>query len=353
MVGKVIFVGGYPGCGKSLITPIIGTFARVEMQKYNYQLEHICSLHHLGKIDEDAAVVMIKILTDLDLYNLMQTRDINFRPSDMSSIWKNPRTFRYIRRLFQPGDQAAMERIEKEKPILQILTHNLLIHGVPILKALGERLTILELVRHPLYMMRQWYLYIDRYGADARDFSIWFDYKGHSLPFFASGWEEQYLTSNSMDKVIYSLLHLSERSEEIMGELTEKQREQIIIIPFEPLVLNPWDYLKQLETSLGTKMTALTRKELKRQKVPRKMIADGRNMPIYRQYGWKPAGKGADEADELDQRRRFVAEHATPKAMEVLDRLCAAYEAEHWQSSSLAALATSRGAKFSLPQVAS
>jgi hypothetical protein len=201
-------------------------------------------------------------------------------------------------------------------------------------------------------MIRQWYLYIDRYGTDARSFSVCFDYQGHSLPFFASGWEEKYLQSNSMDRVIYSLLHLSERSEEIIGGLSEEERSQIMIVPFEPLVLNPWDYLKRLETSLGTQMTALTRKELKRQKVPRKMIADGRNMPIYRQYGWKPPEKGANEADELDERRQFVAKHATPEAMDVLDRLCAAYEAEHWQSGSLAELATSRGAKFSLPQVA-
>ena len=82
-------------------------------------------------------------------------------------------------------------------------------------------------------------------------------------------------------------------------------------------------------------MTALTRKELKRQKVPRKMIADGRNMPIYRQYGWNSAEKGANEADEPAQRRQFVAQQATPEAMDVLDQLCAEYEAEYWQESPL------------------
>jgi hypothetical protein len=84
-----------------------------------------------------------------------------------------------------------------------------------------------------------------------------------------------------------------------------------------------------LEALLGTHVTPRTRRELKRQRVPRKRIADGVAHPIYKQYGWEPADKRADERHELEKRRRFAAEHASPEAMQVLDRLCEAYEATY------------------------
>jgi len=329
LVDRVIFVGGHPGCGKTLLTPIVGSLARVEIQKIDYVLEHICSLHFLGKIDDEVATVLIRMVTDLDLYHLMMSRETNFRFSDLSSIFKNPGTLRYIRRLFQPGDAAACERIKTTKPILQILAHNLLVLSPSLFKALGDRLRILEVVRHPLYMIKQWYLYIERYGTDVRDFTIWFDYQGHSLPFFAYGWEEKYLRANSMDKVIYSIEHLSLLGGRVIQNISEHEKKQILIVPFERFVLDPWPYLRSLESFLETHVTSLTRRELKRQKVPRKMIADGIPLPIYKQNGWEPPKKGSDEVKELGERRQFAAEHASPKAIGVLDRLCAEYEQKY------------------------
>lgn len=329
LVDRVIFVGGHPGCGKTLITPIVGSLARVEIQKVDYIIEHICSLRFLGRIDDQVATVLIRMLTDLDLYHLMMSRETNFRVSDLSSVFNNPGTLRYIRRLFQPGDAAACERIKQTKPILQILTHNLLALSPSLYQALGDRLRILEMVRHPLYMIKQWYLYIERYGTDVRDFTIWFDYRGHSLPFFAYGWEEKYLRANSMDRVIYSIEHLSLLGERVIQNLSEQEKKQIILIPFERFVLDPWPYLRRLESLLETQVTTLTRRELKRQKVPRKMIADGIPLSIYKQNGWEPPQKGSNESKELELRRRYAAERASPEAMGVLDRLCAAYEQKY------------------------
>ena len=326
LVDRVIFVGGHPGCGKTLMTPIVGSLARVEIQKANYFLEHICSLRFLDRIDDQVATVLIRMLTDLDLYHLMMSRETNFRFSDLTSVFKNPGTLRYIRRLFQPGDAVARERIKTTKPILQILAHNLLVLSPSLFKALGDRLRVLEVVRHPLYMIKQWYLYIERYGTDVRDFTICFDYEGNSLPFFASGWEEKYVRANSMDKVIYSIEHLSLLGERVLHNLPEREKKQILVVPFERFVLDPWPYLRRLESLLETEVTSLTRRELKRQKVPRKMIADGIALPIYKEYGWEPPKKNSNEAKELGERREFAAQHASREAMEVLDRLSIEYE---------------------------
>ena len=53
---KVVIVDGQPGCGKTMLSPIIGTLDRVELMTYAYPLEYICALHAIGKMTDDAAM---------------------------------------------------------------------------------------------------------------------------------------------------------------------------------------------------------------------------------------------------------------------------------------------------------
>lgn len=326
---RVIFVGGQPGCGKTLLMALLGTLDRVEIQLYNYALEHVCALNDLGAISDDVATVMIRMLSDLDLYNMTMSRCVNFRFTDYTSVFRNPGTWRYLRRLFQPGEAAAVTRIRQTHPILQLTVHNLLALCVPLFKALEDRVRLLEVVRHPLYMIKQWYLYIDAHGNDPRDFNIWYDYEGKAVPYFAKGWEAQYVRSNKMDRAIYSIAHIAARSDAALAGLSEPQRSRIMILPFERFVLDPGPYLRALEALLGTTVTSRTRREMKRQRVPRQRIADGLPLKAYKGYGWEPAMKASDERRELEKRRQFASAEASPEGLRVLDALCAAYEAEY------------------------
>ena len=326
---RVIFVGGQPGCGKTLMMALLGTLDRVEIQLYDYPLEYICALSDLGAVSDEVATTMIRMLSDLDLYNMTMSRCVNFRFADYTSVFRNPGKWRYLRRLIQPGDAAAVTRIRQTHPILQLTVHNLLALCGPLFRALEGRLRILEVVRHPLYMIKQWYLYIDAYGNDPRDFNIWYDYEGKALPYFAKGWEEQYVRSNKMDRVIYSIAHIAAQGEAVLAGLSEQQRSRIMILPFERFVLDPWPSLRTLEALLDTQVTRRTRREMKRQRVPRRRIADGLPLKAYKLYGWEPAMKESDERRELEKRWRYTAAEASPEGMRVLDELCARYEVEH------------------------
>jgi len=328
---NIVFAGGLPACGKSLLTAVLGSLERVEIQKYNYMIEHICSLYFLDKISEDVAIAMIRMQTDIDLYNMMMAREANFRYKDLSSIFKNPRPWRYIRRLFTPGGEEVVERIQKERPIHHVLTHHLMIHSVPIAKALEDRFSLVELVRHPLYVIKQWHLYIEHYTTDPRDFDVWYDYKGSPLPFFAKGWEDLYVRSNPMDRSIYSIERYNHFAKASFEKLSNEQKSRVIVVPFEKFVKDPWPYLGRIEELLGTHKTPSTLRELKKQNVPRKMVADGIGRSIYRACGWEPSEKGATERAELEKRRKYAAQHASAEAMKVLDQICEEYE-QKWQA---------------------
>lgn len=323
---KVVFVDGLAGCGKTMLSPIIGAIPRVEIMQYAYTLEYVCALRYLGRVEEDAACVLIRLLTDLQLYNVMMGRETNFRLSDLSGVWRNSHRLRHFLRLVRPGDAAAIPRIKSERPILNLTTHHVLPFSSPIFAALGPRALIVEVVRHPLYMIRQQMLYMDRYGTNDRDFGVCFDYKGVPVPYFALGWEETFLSSNALEKSIYTMHYLTKQVEELAVAGDGSGGAGVLLVPFEHYVIDPWPYMLRLETLLDTQMDSRTHRMMKKQNVPRKMYAEGIGLGIYKQYGWKRPEKGADERRELEVRRQFAAEHARPEAIEVLDRLCAEYE---------------------------
>lgn len=326
---KVVFVDGLPGCGKTMLSPIIGALPRVELMQYLYEIEYICALCYLRRIEEDAASLLVRMLTDLALYHGMMGRETNFRPSDLSGVLRNSRPLRYFHRLFQPGDEAVIGRIRAERPILNLPTHHVRGFSSPIFAALGSRALIVEVVRHPLYMIRQQALYMDRYGTDVRDFTVWYEYEGVAVPYFALEWEEIFLRANAVEKAIYMIHYLTKRVEDLGLAGDESGGGGVLVVPFERFVIDPAPYMQRLETLLDTRADSHTKRMMKRQNVPRKMYAEGIGLNIYKEYGWKPPERGSDEESEFKQRRQFAMEHASPQAMEVLDRLCAEYETKH------------------------
>ena len=179
---KVVFIDGQPGCGKSMLSPIISSLERGELSTYLFEVEWACRLHHLEKIEKDASESLIKMLVDFKLYNTMMGREVNFRFSDLSSAFNDVRPLRYFKRIFQRGDNEIPSRIKKMKPILNVATHNLLGMSELIFESLKNRAILIEVVRHPLYMIVQQTLNFERLLHSPRDVRVSIEYKkGSSL----------------------------------------------------------------------------------------------------------------------------------------------------------------------------
>lgn len=328
LVEKAVIIDGLPGCGKTMLSPIIASLERVEKLSYAYEIEHFCQLNYLGKVGPDTAAAMIRLYADLALYNLMMSRDVNFRPSDVSSVFRDIRRGRYIRRLFQKGDERIPQRIKNENPILHLTTHRLTGISAPLFLALGKRATIIEVVRHPLYMIKQETLNMQRILNSPRHFTTYFSHRDKNLPYFASGWEELFLSCTPCEKAIYEMERLIDMTEKNKGELCEKYGADIINVAFESFVTDPAPYLERILHSLGTSFSSFTARAMKRQRVPRRMYSEGLNLAIYRRCGWQPP-RSSSEREELRLRRESASLQAGSDAMKVLDRLCAEYEEKY------------------------
>ncbi|MFQ6027786.1 MAG: hypothetical protein ACE5Q6_09875, partial [Dehalococcoidia bacterium] len=279
IVENVLFLDGVSGTGKTMMAPILTTFDRVEIQRLEHIYEYVCALRFLGRIEEDAANLLIRMYVDLAGYNVTIARESNFRWKDLSGALSNPGGWRYLLRLFRADGDSVIDRINQDRPILQIVSHQLLGISSALFSALGTRLKIVEMVRHPLYLLEHWYSYINRHGTDPRDFTVWLSHQGVQPPWYALGWEDQYLASNQMDRVIYAIDQFTQLMEKTLADLDEASRSQVLIVPFERFVLDPYPYLQQIEDLLNTTTTGATRRALRKQKVPRQITTAGLDLP--------------------------------------------------------------------------
>tara|TARA_Y100000588_G_scaffold246622_1_gene261029 strand:- start:17687 stop:18712 length:1026 start_codon:yes stop_codon:yes gene_type:complete len=331
LLNELIIIDGMPGCGKTLFNAIISGLDRVELLNYSSEIENICELWYLEKITDNVACVMIQNQADLVLYETMMSRRTNFRVSDLSSAFRNINYMKYIKRLFQKGNSIVPDRVKNELPILQFATHSKFIASEPLFSALGNKIKFIEIVRHPLYMLIQQAFNMSRSRGTTRNFHINFHYNNNELPWLVKGWENLYIKSNDVEKSIYEMANFDRIKANVSKSLS-KYKKQILTIPFEHFVLEPYPFIDKLKKMLGTESSKKMKKILNKQRIPRKKVSDGIPLAIYKRCGWEPPEKKLTEKEELNKRRQFAVENgASNEAMDVLDKLCIKYEKEIWK----------------------
>ncbi len=316
MVQKVVMVDGFPGCGKTMLSPIISAFSRVEMMQYAPVIEQVCELWGLNKMQDDVAESMIKMNADLLIYNIMMGRNSNCRPEDISSIFKH-RPLEHIKRMLSIGDEAIPNLIKETNPILHLTTHMLLPVVNLILKALEGKLIFIEVVRHPLYMIIQHEKNFDMLEG-ARNQHVRYTLNRKEYTFFTRGWEKEFDQSNSFEKAVHSIAWY-------YNKLFSSNSDVYMTIPFELFVKNPEGYLQKISSALESPISDQVREEMEVQKVPREQLSDAPALEIYKRCGWTPPS-GFSEEDELKVRRELVAKHVSSEVLTTLDDVSKKYE---------------------------
>ena len=280
--------------------PILASFDRVEIERVEEIIEYVGVLYRLGKIPLDAAVAVLKMETDMQLYNSMIGRNTNFRFGDHSSVWRNPNRLRYFRRLLAPDGSAAAQRIADHRPIYQNQTHDQLANFHLYRETFGDNLRIIEMIRHPVDLVDSWLRrgWGTRYGGDPLAMTFCIRYEGEDLPYYASGWEERYIGASPVDRVITMIAWLWDSNLKAYHSLTGEETRAVLMVPFEDFVQHPTPYLQPIAEFLGSSTTRHTASALKRQRCPRRYSLETR----------------------LEKQRRIESE-ASSEELTVLERL--------------------------------
>lgn len=320
----IIIVDGLWGTGKSLLGPIISGMERVEKVKIEHIYEYVSIMRHLDKISPDAATWMLNTYADLSQYNNLVGREVNLRWSDDSGLANNPNSFRYIKRLFgSEGDQKVAD-IDKNNIALNVMSHMLMLIADPVFEAYGDRAKIVEIVRHPLYMVKHWCAYLQRFDSP-REFTVSFNYKGNKVPWFAAGWEEEFIAANTTDKALYSIVKLYEWLDTATRAASTKGNK-VLTLSFESLVMTPDEPLQQLESFLGRRHYPRLTAILRKQKIPRRTISQGKG---HTTYGWSKKDSEKNEQQTYAENLEYIKATGSSENVNKLLKLIEVYNDKH------------------------
>jgi len=315
---KVVIVNGFNGSGKTLFSPLVSSIQNVELMTFAYEVEWCAGFLYSNQMDNEAFAEFVKMYVDHLAYNQMMSRGVNFRPSDLSSALSYRPQWTYLLRLFHRGDNAIPKMIKERRPVLSITTCHLMPVFPALSTALGRRLMFMEIVRDPIYMFQQLLiLHKTVIGPKLeKDFtlrSVSDRIDATYLDFYSS--EDAYDVIRRGDPIEIVIAYL-ERVFRFYFELDFQELVSLdagfMLVPFEKFVLDPSPWLEDIVRFTGSTWTKSINKEMKRQKVPRKLLRAGRNLAVYRRFGWSDNETGNvmtlkdEDADYREQIRGLI-----------------------------------------------
>ena len=317
----VIVVDGMWGTGKSILSSLVGSLDRVEKKKIDHIFEYICIGRHLNLVTEDYARTIVRIYADLDQYNNVIGREVNLRLGDDSGFRNTPGSWRYIKRMFGAEGDQIVDTINSQNLAVQLVTHHVRGIAGPLHDALGRRLFLLEVVRHPFYLINYWTRYLSDFGR-SREFTLATDLSGERVPWFAVQWSDEYRKSSVIDRAIKSIVHFLGPTLEATTVVEDDTTKKELVVPFEQLVCNTHEELGRVSSFLRRSASSSTRSAFRKQGVPRLLSDEGRASNVR---SWL-ANPNMSVAEQLNQIRSWVKHEASSRNALVMDELAERYE---------------------------
>jgi hypothetical protein len=277
LVENIVMIDGMSWTGKGLILPLLSSLDNVDLWLNNCHYEYFIIMHGLGKIENDAAATLLNLYADQDFYNLQVGRHVNYRKTDLSSVQYNLLDNVMSERQANPDGDKIVEKIKKEKNILPLMTHFTLgISDLPFL-TFDERLKLyIVTVRHPLFLIESWFErgFSERLGSDLREFTLTVKVNGNIVPWFASDWADEYAKLNTFEQAIATVNHIITTAKKTFKDLSKKNKNKVLFIPFEKNTVNPNYYIDEICSRLNANRTNKTELLMKQTNVPREPSMD-------------------------------------------------------------------------------
>lgn len=286
----IIFVDGLWGTGKSLLGPIVSGMSGVEKVKIESLYEYISWLFYLGKISKDGAQWMLRTYADCSQYHNTIGREVNLRWGDDTGLKSAPEKLKIIRRLFGDEGDDKVAEINDNNLAFCAMSHMLMLTPELLPLAYDNRAKVIEMVRHPLYMMGHFAAYLARFESP-REFTMAFYHENTKIPWFAKGWEGEFIQGTPTEKAVLCITRLYSW----LDDKIEKARAAglaVLDLSFEEAVFETDTMLQKLEKFTGRRHHSRIASILKRQMLPRETIAKGRG---HSSYGWSKSNKTESE----------------------------------------------------------
>lgn len=307
--GNVLLIDGISGAGKTMVTRLADGYKLTTSPAFNYSLEYLSILHSLEKLDTSTAQLLIQLNFDQRRYDGSISREVNLRPSDLSSVLKSSKRKDYLLSLLKNDSAEISDERMRAQPNLCFVTHQLNGATKLIENTLLDQYFELMCVRHPYYLLSHWESYVHLLGTSPRDFTLWLDVGGANVPWFIQRNVNLYLESNQINRAALCIIEILQQTFLKMSKSDPRR----VVIPFERFVLSPREIITEIENRFPMGNSNLIDGILRREKVPRDHINSGRDLPIYKRYGSGSLKSSVDmkddfRAQEINAQRRLSPE---------------------------------------------
>lgn len=279
LTNPILVVDGLSGTGKTMISKVLGSLDNFSTPRYFYALEWALQGVKDEAITEDFFKAWVSLLADQLTYDFLVARELNFRPSDLTSVLKAPGALAALGRLLRQDGPQVLE--EADPPGLALVTHQSFSGFDALHHALNNRLIWIEMVRRPLDLVTHWASYIERHGSSPSDFTLFKSSGGVSVPWFVDS-PNVFTNGNTAEKTLSSLISLYSQLEDFQQETD--RIDNVIFIPFESFVVQPRRFMGDVEKATGSSFNRSANRILKRERVPRSVPTNGRHDRAYQRY---------------------------------------------------------------------
>ena len=310
---EIILADGTARAGKSKLHQLLSGFEGVELPSLELLPERLSFFYYHNLIDKKAAIALLKTALQFRLFYNMQARNVNFKPGDYSGVFGNANWIKYIKRLFLKDSSVAMENLHKERAILQLMVHDTLGYPNLFFDAYGDKVYWLEMVCHPIDLINSKY----RKKHDLREdssssYTLTLKEGENIVPWWhIYDKDGEYLKLSHMDRVIWSTYHRLKHIMEEYNKLSDSQKKQILWIPLEKMMIDPWTYIAKIEKLIKRKPAKYMKKNLKRYNFPDTMerILESRK-----------------------KKEELIRSKASPKYIALMEKMVTEYETTDWHA---------------------
>ena len=287
----VVLIDGPWGSGKNMLQVVISSLNNLEDTKIEEMLEHIINLQYMNKISDESAGVLIENYLDFIMHKSLIGRCSNMRFDDVTGFKNSTNKLERLLRLFRSEEKNLANKNIKDKGLV-LMTHMLGCSPFFLSNLIKERLYIIEIMRHPLYLIKSVASFFARFD-DPRVKTVSFDYLNKKTPWFYKNYINliDINDKNNYHKAVNYVYYLYG---EIWAniEILKENNVNIYPISFEQFAINPNLYTDEICNFLSRRRGPYTQKALRKSKLPRKYIHQGLGL---RKYGWKKSNLNNEE----------------------------------------------------------
>ena len=285
----LIFIDGVTRSGKSMLGPVVSSFTKTYPMQQQTLLDNLLPIYKHKSIRYDVIKSILNFYFNKNIYYMNISREINLRPDDNSSFVNNKDYKKFLKNLKIKEGDHIIKKIKKKNHYPIYMVHDLL-SMVNEFYSLKIPFKLLHIYRHPVdnifsffkrYQLRLSSKSNKPYNIDdPRIHQMMIEINGKLFPYFAKNSQKNFIKFNFFEKVVFYYLYSIQNSIRSYKKLSKNNKKNILLIQYDNFAENTDLEIKKILSFLNINKTNHTKKILKLNNLPRKMIPNERDYKL-------------------------------------------------------------------------